>query len=199
LRFVLRHTGDRAEPAIAAVVVMILLASATAQSLRLEAIFGAFVCGAVIGSCGELERSRVAALRPLVLAFLAPVYFVTAGLRMNIRTLASAGVIGTALLVLVVAIVGKFTGAYLGARASKLNRWEALALGAGMNARGIVEIVVATVGLQTGVLSIEAYTIIILVAVITSVMAPPILRLAMQRVEYTAEEEIRTAERSFTR
>jgi Kef-type K+ transport system membrane component KefB len=177
---------------------MILLASASAQALKLEAIFGAFVCGAVIGSCGEVERSKVAALRPFVLAFLAPVYFATAGLRMDARTLNSPRLIGTALLVLFVAIAGKFLGAYLGARASRLNRWEALALGAGMNARGIVEIVVATVGLQTGVLGVEAYTIIILVAVITSVMAPPILRFAMRRVECTAEEDLRLEERSLT-
>jgi Kef-type K+ transport system membrane component KefB len=93
--------------------------------------------------------------------------------------------------VLAVAIIGKFVGAYLGARMSRLNHWEALALGAGMNARGVIEVVVAMVGLQLGVLNVETYTIVILVAIITSVMAPPILRIAMRRVEQTAEERLR--------
>lgn len=192
MRFILRNSGD-SERATATLVVLLLLSSAVTQSLKLEAILGAFVCGAVIGSCAELDRSRIAALRPLVLTFLAPVYFVTAGLRMNLRTLDSAGALVAAALVLLVAMAGKFAGAFLGARASGLSFWEALALGAGMNARGIVEVVVATVGLQTGVLSIETYTIVIGVAVITSVIAPPILLLAMRRVEYTAEERTRLA------
>ncbi len=79
----------------------------------------------------------------------------------------------------------------MGARLSRLNRWEALALGAGLNARGIIEVIVAMVGLRLGVLSVEVYTIVILVAIVTLLMAPPILRIAMARVEHTAEERLR--------
>ncbi len=77
---------------------------------------------------------------------------------------------------------------YAGARLSRLGHWEALALGAGINARGII---VALVGLRSGVLSVEMYTIIVLVAIVTSLMAPPLLRFAMARVDYTAEERLR--------
>jgi Kef-type K+ transport system membrane component KefB len=100
-------------------------------------------------------------------------------------------VLAAAAAVLAVAVVGKFVGAYLGARMSRLTHWEGLALGAGMNARGVIEVVVAMVGLQLGVLTVETYTIVILVAIITSLMAPPILRIAMRRVEHTAEERLR--------
>ena len=100
---------------------------------------------------------------------------------------------------LAIAIAGKFSGAFLGARLSGLNRWESLAIGAGLNSRGVVQIVVATVGLRLGVLSTAAYTIIILVAIITSMMAAPILRAAMRRLEQTEEEELRRREReAFT-
>lgn len=99
--------------------------------------------------------------------------------------------IAAGLLVLVVAIVGKFVGAYLGARVGRLGHWEGLALGAGLNARGVIEIVVAMVGLRLGILSVEGYTIIVLVAIVTSLTAPPILRLTMAKIEPTAEEELR--------
>jgi Kef-type K+ transport system membrane component KefB len=110
---------------------------------------------------------------------------------MDLTALARPSVLAVGLAVLAVAIVGKFVGAFLGAKLSRLNRWEALAVGAGMNARGVIEVVVAMVGLRLGVLSTEVYTIIVLVAIVTSVMAPPLLRWAMARVEQTAEERLR--------
>ncbi|MEU9178879.1 cation:proton antiporter [Streptomyces sp. NPDC048550] len=74
---------------------------------------------------------------------------------------------------------------------SGLGRWEALALGTGMNSRGVIEVIVAMVGLRLGILGPETYTIIILVAIVTSLMAPPpILRAAMARVEENAETEL---------
>jgi Kef-type K+ transport system membrane component KefB len=195
VRFALRLSKKSVETTIATAVVMILLAAAATQALGLEAIFGAFICGILIGSSGEFIQARTAALRTLVLAFLAPVFFATAGLRMDLRALAKPEILVAALIVLATAILGKFAGAYIGARLSRLNRWEALALGAGMNARGIIEVIVAMVGLRLGVLGTDTYTIIVLVAVVTSLMAPPILRMAMKRVEYTAEERLRLSER----
>jgi Kef-type K+ transport system membrane component KefB len=93
--------------------------------------------------------------------------------------------------VLAAAIIGKFVGAYLGARLSRLSRWEGLALGAGMNARGVIEVVVATTGLRVGAINTATYTVIILVAIVTSLMAPPLLRLAMARVVYSDDERLR--------
>jgi len=117
------------------------------------------------------------------------------GLRMDISALARPSVLLTGLAVLAVAVVGKFTGAYAGARLSGLNHWEGLALGAGMNSRGVIEVVIAIVGLRLGVLGPEMYTIVVLVAIATSLMAPPVLRATMSRGEHTAEERLR--ERDF--
>jgi Kef-type K+ transport system membrane component KefB len=179
---------------VAMAAAMILLAASGTQALKLEAVFGAFICGILIGSSGEFARARTASLRTVVLAFLAPVFFATAGLRIDLRALADPAVLVAALVVLAIAILGKFAGAYLGARLSRLSRWEALALGAGMNARGVIEVIVAMVGLRLGILDTDTYTIVVLVAVVTSVMAPPLLRLAMKRVEYTQEEELRKSD-----
>jgi len=178
---------------VAVVTVLVLLAAAGTQALRLEAVFGAFVCGIVISSCRAVKAAQLAPLRTVVLSVLAPLFFATAGLRMDLTALGRPTVLLTGIGVLLVAIVGKFVGAYAGARLSRIGHWEALALGAGMNARGVIEVIIAMVGLRLGVLSAEVYTIIILVAVVTSLMAPPILRLTMARVEHTAEELLREA------
>ncbi|WP_034482682.1 cation:proton antiporter [Actinomadura oligospora] len=194
-RWILQRAGASAGPGgtVAAATALMLGGAAATQAMGLEAVFGAFVAGIVIGTCGAIEPHALAPLRTVVLGVLAPVFFATVGLRVDLSALARPEVLGTGLAVLAVAILGKFGGAYLGARLGRLGRWEALALGAGMNARGVIEVVVAMAGLNLGVLSGETFTIVILVAVVTSLMAPPILRVAMARVEHTAEERLRGA------
>jgi Kef-type K+ transport system membrane component KefB len=130
-------------------------------------------------------------LRTVVLSVLAPLFLATAGLRMDLTALTDPVVLLAAVALLLVAVVGKFAGAYLGARSGGLSHWEGVALGAGMNARGVVEVVVATTGLRLGLLSIATYTVVVLIAVVTSVMSPPILRRAMSRVELTEAENDR--------
>lgn len=190
VRTILARTADPGATT-SLIVVMVLLSAAGTHALGLEPIFGAFLCGLVVSSVGGIDPARLVPLRTLVLSVLAPVFFATAGLRVDLAALTQPTVLLAGLVVLTVAIVGKFLGAFLGARLSRLNRWEALALGAGMNARGVVEVVVAMAGLRLGVLNTATYTIIVLVAIVTSLMAPPILRFAMARVEHTAEEMLR--------
>ncbi|MEQ4723311.1 cation:proton antiporter [Nonomuraea sp. B19D2] len=178
----LRPVSRSPGPAVAAVVVLLLGGAAATHALGLEAVFGAFILGILIGQAPGFDLSLLAPLRTVVLAVLAPIFFATAGLRMDLTALGDSAILLAALLVVVIAIAGKFVGAFIGALSSRLSGWEALALGAGMNARGVIEVIVAMVGLRLGVLNTASYTILILVAVITSLMAPPLLRLAMNRV-----------------
>jgi Kef-type K+ transport system membrane component KefB len=189
LRTAGRADGDG--PLIACTVLIIVLGAAITQAIGLEAVFGALVAGIIAGTCGRVDPARLAPLRVVVTSVLAPLFFATAGLRIDLATLREPATAMAALLVLATAIAGKFAGAYIGAKSSRLTGWEAVALGAGMNARGVVQLVVATVGLSLGVLTTATYTIVVLVALTTSVMAPPILRVAMARVEQTAEERLR--------
>jgi len=182
-----------------AVVVMVLLAGAGTQALGFEAVLGAFLCGIVIGSCGALDPRALAPLRSVVATILAPLFFATAGLRIDLTELRHPEVLLAAVALLLVAIAGKFGGAAIGAVTSRLPPWEALALAAAMNARGVIQIVVANVGVRLGVLNTASYTIVILVAVVTSLMAAPILRWAMSRIECTPEEhDRRAAHAAFT-
>ena len=182
--------ADEPGPAVAAAVVIILAGAVITAALGMEPIFGAFIAGTVI-SASRIAQRQLAALRTLVLSVLAPLFLATAGLRVDITVLARPVVALTALVIALVAIVGKFAGAYAGARLRRLGSWEGIALGAGMNARGVVEVVIALTGLRLGVLNTTTYTIVVLVALVTSIMAPPVLRHAMSRITQTDEELVR--------
>jgi len=148
----------------------------------------------MISSFGAPARKLLDSLRPFVVAVLAPLYFVMAGLRVDLSALGNLPVLAAAAVTILVATIAKTAGGYAGARLCRLGHHESLAIGAGLNARGVVEIVVATVGLQLGVLTNATYTIVVLLAVVTSVMAPPSLRLAMRRTTVTTSEQDRERE-----
>ncbi|WP_405166644.1 cation:proton antiporter [Nocardia sp. NBC_01499] len=187
LRAIERSTS-RNELGIAAVMVLIMLAAAGTHALKMEAILGAFLCGMVMSSLGPQGRQFLDAMRPFVMAVLAPLFLATAGLQVDLSALRDPAMLGIAVITLAVAIGAKVTGAYLGGRIGKLDHNEALAVGFGLNARGVVEIVLASAGLKIGVLNPASYTVIVLMAVVTSVIAPPILRRTAGRITHTAAE-----------
>jgi Kef-type K+ transport system membrane component KefB len=180
------------------VVVLLLLGFAMAgQAIGMEAVIGALFGGMVIGSSKWLDQKRLAPLRTIVVDVLAPIYFATAGLRMDLTTLGRPIVLGAGLLFLAVALASKFSGAYLSARVVRQDHWTAVALGAGLNARGVMEIVLAITGLSLGVLNTAMYTVIVLVAIITSIMAAPVLRFAVRRTaDVTQQERLREMQMS---
>jgi len=186
-----RTTGTESGVLTAGVAAVILLGATLTQSLKLEAVFGAFIFGLLLTDSAVTAKGRLFPLRTVVLSVLAPIFFATAGLRIDLTALTRPTVLLAGVVVLTVAIVGKFVGAYLGARISRLTHWEGLALGSAMNSRGVIEVIVAMVGLRLGVLSPAMYTIVVLVAIVTSLMAPPLLRWTMSRIEHTAEEKLR--------
>jgi len=196
VRFVLHRVGRRGEPGVtvSAAVVLILLGGTTTLALGMEPVFGAFVVGILIGASGLPDKRPLGQLRTVVLNVLAPVFLATAGLRMDLTVLRHPQVLVAAVVVLLVAVLGKFAGAFLGAISGGMSRWESLAIGAGMNSRGVIEIIVAITGLRLGVLNVTTFTIIALVAIVTSIMTPPLLRLAMSRVSHSDEELRREAD-----
>ncbi|MEN3539935.1 cation:proton antiporter [Microbispora sp. ZYX-F-249] len=175
---------------VAVAVLVVFLCAAGTQALGMEAVFGGFLGGILLGAAsGRQLRMRLASLRTVVMSVFAPLFFATAGLRVDLTALARPVVVAAALAVLAVAVAGKFAGAYLGARAGRLGHWEGIALGAGLNARGVIEVVIAMAGLRLGVLSGEMYTIVVLVAIVTSLVAPPMLRFAVRRMQGPTTEE----------
>ncbi|WP_117215155.1 cation:proton antiporter [Allorhizocola rhizosphaerae] len=194
--FALRRSaaGEGSGATITVSVVLIVGCAAASHALGFEAVLGAFVAGILLNTPGRAVTAKLAPLRTFVLAVFAPLFLSTAGLKMDLLALRDPGTLLIAALVLGLAVVGKLAGAYIGGRAGGLTHWEGLALGAGLNARGAVEIVVATIGLRLGVLSPAMYTIVVLVAVFTSLMAPPMLRWTMSRIEQCTDERLRERE-----
>lgn len=201
LRWVDDYIGG-ATASLSTLLILSLGAAAFTHNLGLEAALGAFVLGVLAGQSRRFSREAGHTLEVVTAGFLAPIFFATAGLKVDLLQLLvpQTGMIG--LLVLAVACIGKFTGAYLGSRLGGLSHWEGLAMGSGMNARGAMEIIVATIGLSLGVLNQQMYSIIVMVAIVTSLMAPPLLRWTLSKVEMGEEEALRLeqeeqASRSF--
>jgi Kef-type K+ transport system membrane component KefB len=185
--------ADGAGPAGTVAALLMIGGGLITHALGMEPIFGAFVIGVLLAYSGA-GQAKLASLRSVTLGILAPLFLASAGLRMDLRAVAVPQVALGALAVLAVAISGKFAGAYLGARLSRLGRLEGIALGAGMNARGVVEVVVALTGLRLGVLDSATYTIVVIVAIVTSIIAPPVLRRTLARLDPAEEERYRKLE-----
>src|SRR4051794_5453388 len=164
---------------------------ALTQAIGVEAVLGAFVAGIALGRSKYQDERVERHLELATMTVFAPVFFATAGLRVDLGALASWSMIGWTLLVIGVASVGKFAGAFVGGKLAGFARKESLALGVGLNARGALEVVIATVGLQLGVLNTRSYTAVVVMAIVTSVAAPPMLRAVGRRWAGTEEEQRR--------
>ncbi|HSJ28362.1 MAG TPA: cation:proton antiporter [Acidimicrobiia bacterium] len=193
LRFVQERMDSR-DAALALVIALAFAWGAFSQALHLEPVIGAFAVGILFGRLPRLPTDTVHKLESMALAVFAPVFFATAGLKVDIRAILEPRLLGFTLLVIGVATVGKVVGAYLGARfLSGQDHWTSLAFGSGLNARGALEIIIATIGLSLGILSVEMFSIIVVMAVVTSVMAPVALRFCLARMETGDDESSRLA------
>ena len=161
------------------------------QWLGVEAVLGAFVAGILLGRSKLRDERMIAPIETVTATFLAPVFFATAGLRVDLGLLSDPTVLFWAVVVLLVASLAKFVGSVAAARLAGMPNREGAALGVGLNARGALEIVIATVGLSLGVLNQASYTVIVLMAMATSMAAPPLLRKVLAGWHGTEEEQNR--------
>jgi Kef-type K+ transport system membrane component KefB/nucleotide-binding universal stress UspA family protein len=180
------------------VVVLTFAWGAITQALGLEAVLGAFVMGILFGTMPRLPALVHHRLESLALGIFAPIFFAVAGLKVNLLNLLNLRLILIALLVIAVATGGKIIGTYLGARIiGRRDHWTALSFGAGLNARGAMEIIIATIGLSLGILSQDMFSIIVLMAIATSLMAPFALRWVLKRVQPEQQELDRLRREEF--
>ena len=170
-----------------AVLTALAFASLT-QAIGIEAVFGAFVSGIVLSRSRYLHREVKDMIEKASNAVFAPIFFATAGIYVDLGTLFEPTTALWALIVIIVASVAKFGGSFIGAKFSSLSRSEGLAIGAGLNARGALEIIVALIALRIGVFNPSTYTIVVLLAMVTSVAAPPLLRRMLRDVAPPPDE-----------
>lgn len=168
---------------ITLIFIFILLFSATAQAIHLEAVFGAFIAGIVFSQVSSLPKDALVRIESITFGVFAPIFFASAGLKVDIKALLNIDLALLALILIVVATLSKIVGAYLGARfLAGIDHWTALSFGAGLNARGAIQIIIATIGLSFNVITPEIFSVIILMAVVTSILSPILLKFTLGKV-----------------
>lgn len=187
-RFVQNEIEGRAKFLSLSVLLMFVW-GAIAQEIGLEALLGAFVIGIVLGQMPALPSETVHTLEDVTLAIFAPMFFAVAGLKVNIATLLTPELLFITLVLILVATLSKLLGVYVGARyLAGIDHWTAIFYGAGLNARGSMGIIIATIGLTLGMLSQAMFSMIVLMSVVTSLIAPFILRYALPNIPIDVEE-----------
>jgi Kef-type K+ transport system membrane component KefB len=157
--------------------IFVFLSSSVTELAGFHALFGAFLAG-VIWPRGDSKTDDVAArIEPLATTMLIPLFFSYTGLRTNIDAL---GVnLGLTALVIAVAIAGKVGGAFMGAKITGFDVRNSLALGFLLNARGLVELIVLNVGLDLGILSPALFSMMVIMALVTTVITTPVLKVVL--------------------
>jgi Kef-type K+ transport system membrane component KefB/nucleotide-binding universal stress UspA family protein len=178
-------------PVITAILVVMSVMALITHAIGVHTVLGAFVAGILVGQSSILTRHIDEQLRGLIVALFMPVFFGLAGLSTDLRVLADPSMALLSLGLIAIASIGKFSGAFLGAALGGLTWREAFALGCGMNARGSTEVIVASIGLSMGALSQNLFTMIVAMAVVTTMAMPPMLRWALARVPLKPEESAR--------
>ena len=190
MRLALRD-GSNLPAALTVSLVAAIGGGAVTHLLGLEAILGAFIVGIILATL-RYQMSEVRyVLEAITDSFFAPIFFAFSGLRVDVTLLASASAIIWTVVLIVLAVAAKMFGTLVGARRAGLSVREGLALGSGLSALGAMGIVVALVGLSLGVVSPTGYTVIVLAAIVTSLVAPALLKMAVKGMEAGEEEKTR--------
>ncbi|WOH78843.1 cation:proton antiporter [Bradyrhizobium sp. BEA-2-5] len=196
----IRWANDNLVSAAAVITVILLLMSVMAMITHLigvHTVLGAFVAGILVGESPILTRQIDERLRGLISSFFMPVFFGLAGLSADLSVLKDPSVLGLTAALVLIASVGKFGGAFVGGALGGLTRQESYALASGMNARGSTEVIIATIGLSIGVLSQNLFTMIVTMAIVTTMAMPPMLRAALARLPMNEEERERLEREEF--
>lgn len=196
----IRWANDNLVSAAAVISVILLLMCVMAMithAIGVHTVLGAFVAGILVGESPILTRQIDERLRGLISSFFMPVFFGLAGLAADLSVLRDPDLLMLTGLLVLIASVGKFGGAFVGGALGGLNNRESLALASGMNARGSTEVIIATIGLSIGVLSKNLFTMIVTMAIVTTMAMPPMLRAALARLPMNKEEKERLEREEF--
>ena len=176
----MRRTQNPSSGSLTVLFVTSLLFAVATQYIGVEAVLGTFVAGVVLNRSRFFDHRALEFIEYITVGFFAPLFFALAGLRVNLDALGNTNTLTWAIVVILVAMGLKFIGTYWGALLAERTNRGALALGAGLNARGALEIVIATVALDLSVFNETSYTVIVLVPIVTSLFASIALRLIVR-------------------
>jgi len=178
-------------PVITVILLIMIAMALMTYLIGVQTALGAFVAGILIGESPILTRHIGEQLRGLIAALFMPVFFGLSGLSADLTILKDPQLLLLGVGLIAIASFGKFSGAFVGGKLGGLSGRESLALAAAMNARGSTEVIVASIGLSMGVFSQNLFTLIVAMAVITTLAMPPMLRWALRRLPLRRAERQR--------
>lgn len=165
---------------VAAVFGVMLLSAFITESIGIHALFGAFMAGVIMPQNVKFKSIMSEKMEDVSLVLLLPLFFVYTGLRTQIGLLNDNSLLSVTLLVIIVAVTGKFFGSTIAARITGQTWKNSLSIGALMNTRGLIELVALNIGYDIGILSPEIFTMLVLMALVTTFMTGP----AMSFINY---------------
>ncbi|WP_417472168.1 cation:proton antiporter [Luteimonas mephitis] len=177
-----RHAPD-GQPSLmvlATILIGAFACAATTEWLGLHAVFGAFLFGACLPRDDRLLKSLIERVEYMAIVVLMPIFFALAGLGTTGDAFVGAG-LGAMALILVAAVAGKVIGGAAGARMAGYGWRDSFAVGSLMNARALMELIVMKVGLDAGLIGPELFTMLLVMAILTTVMVGPMLALCAGR------------------
>ena len=183
--------GELSLTALAVLFVALFGCAIATGLIGIFAIFGAFLLGAALSDQEELRTAAAARLRDVVTGFFLPIFFTYTGLRTDMGSLGGATLWLVALAVLATAVLGKLGGCGITARLCGFSARESAAVGAMMNTRGLMELIVINVGYNLGVIPQSLFCMLVLMAVLTTMMTTPLLLLLRRGTEL--EEPMRAS------
>jgi Kef-type K+ transport system membrane component KefB len=166
---------------LAVVVCFVLISALTTQLLGIHALFGAFLAGLVMPNVGSFREKLVTRVENLSSVFLLPVFFAFSGLRTQVGLLQNGTDWAICLLIIAVAITGKLGGTVITARFEGMNWRDSLQLGALMNTRGLMELIALNLGYELHILSQRLFSMLVIMALVTTMMTGPLLSLFQER------------------
>jgi Kef-type K+ transport system membrane component KefB len=171
----LDETKRIGENALTFLLLAVLASAIATEYIGVHAIFGAFLLGAVIAHDSAVAEHVRIRIEDLVKVSLLPAFFAMTGLRTQVGLLSGASEWALCAAIIIIAVAGKFGGVTVAARLTGSNWRDSATLGALMNTRGLVELIVLNLGLDLGVLTPRLFTMLVIMALITTMMTSPVL------------------------
>ncbi|KAK9460620.1 Sodium/hydrogen exchanger family-domain-containing protein [Lipomyces oligophaga] len=179
LEFIARKTGslDEGEPSqtlMLSIFLVVVVSAFLTDVIGVHAIFGAFLAGMVVPKDKLLRENIADKMEVIITLLFLPLYFALSGLNTNLGLLDNGITWGYTILIIVVAMISKFSGATVGARMNGLQLRESCAVGALMSCKGLVELIVLNVGLQANIISQRVFTMFVVMALICTFVTTPL-------------------------
>ncbi len=180
-RWARRRDGDPrlSRTAVTGVLLALLASALSTEYLGIHAIFGAFLLGAMVPHDSRVAKVMQSRLHDLVLTLLLPAFYALTGMRTQLSLLSGFDQWLTCGVIIVLACLGKFGGAYFAARFVGVRTRDAASIGVLMNTRGLVELVVLGIGYDLGVFSPTLFVMMVVMALVTTFLTSPLLRLTL--------------------